>query len=165
MDLQYDSLAALCAAAAHSGHKLSALVLEQQAKQLELAPDELYEAMRRRYRVMADSAQEGMQPGVRSTSGLTGGDAYKMRRRVEAGQNLTGPVLGGALYRALAVSELNAAMGRIVAAPTAGSCGILPAVLLTMQEQGATEHDCVMSMFTASAVGLVIAENACLAGA
>ena len=52
------------------------------------------------------------------------------------GQNLTGPVLGGALYRALAVSELNAAMGRIVAAPTAGSCGILPAVLLTMEERG-----------------------------
>ena len=88
-----------------------------------------------------------------------------MRRRVASGQNLTGPVLGGALYRALAVSELNAAMGRVVAAPTAGSCGILPAVLLTMQEQGATEQDCVMSLFTASAVGLVIAENACLAGA
>ena len=56
-----------------------------------------------------------------------------MRRAVESGRTLTGGVLGGALYRALAVSELNAAMGRVVAAPTAGSCGILPAALLTMQ--------------------------------
>ena len=64
------------------------------------------------------------------------------------------------------VRELNAAMGRIVAAPTAGSCGILPAALLTMeQEKGCDRHACVMALFTASAVGLVIARNACLAGA
>ena len=57
-------------------------------------------------------------------------------------------------------------MGRIVAAPTAGSCGILPGALLTFQkEKGASEQDCVMSLFTASAVGMVIAKNACLAGA
>ena len=75
-------------------------------------------------------------------------------------------MLGGALTRALAISELNAAMGRIVAAPTAGSCGILPAALLTMeQEKGCDRHACVMALFTASAVGLVIARNACLAGA
>ena len=164
MDLQYDSLAALCAAA-HSGHKLSALVLEQQAKQLELAPDELYEAMRRRYRVMADSAQEGMQPGVRSTSGLTGGDAAKVRAAAQD-DTLCGAVFARALARALAVSEWNAAMGRIVAAPTAGSCGILPAALLTMQlDRGCPERDCVMALFTAGAVGLVIAQNASLAGA
>ena len=62
--------------------------------------------------------------------------------------------------------EFNAAMGRIVAAPTAGSCGILPAALLTMQaEKQIPERDCVMSLFTASAVGMVIANNASLAGA
>lgn len=83
-----------------------------------------------------------------------------------ARENLTGPLLGGALYRALAVSELNASMGRIVAAPTAGSCGIVPAAVLTMQEQyQLTEEECVMSLFTASAVGMVIANNASLAGA
>ena len=84
-----------------------------------------------------------------------------MRTAVEQGKNLTGPLLGGALYRALAVSELNASMGRIVAAPTAGSCGIVPAAVLTMQEQyQLTEEECVMSLFTASAVGMVIANNA-----
>ena len=74
--------------------------------------------------------------------------------------------MAGAMWRALAVSELNAAMGRIVAAPTAGSCGILPAAIVTMQEEySLDEYDCVMALFTASAVGLVIGNNASLAGA
>ncbi len=65
----------------------------------------------------------------------------------ESGKSLTGSFLSGALYRALAVSELNASMGRIVAAPTAGSCGILPAALITMQEEkGCSDHDCVMAL-------------------
>ena len=115
---------------------------------------------------MASCIQPGSAPDLKSTSGLTGGDAYRMRTAVEQGKNLTGPLLGGALYRALAVSELNASMGRIVAAPTAGSCGIVPAAVLTMQEQyQLTEEECVMSLFTASAVGMVIANNASLAGA
>ena len=164
-ELNYHSLAGLVAAAESAGQPLSALVLRQQAAQLEQTEEEVYARMKENFQVMAACIEPGCQPDLRSASGLTGGDACKMRRRVEEGKNLTGPVLGGALYRALAVSELNAAMGRIVAAPTAGSCGILPAVLLTMQEQGADEHACVMSLFTASAVGMVIAENACLAGA
>lgn len=74
--------------------------------------------------------------------------------------------MAGAMWRALAVSELNAAMGRIVAAPTAGSCGILPAAIVTMQEEySLDEYDCVMALFTASAVGMVIGNNASLAGA
>ena len=89
-----------------------------------------------------------------------------MRQVSEAGKSLTGPLLSGALYRALAVSELNASMGRIVAAPTAGSCGILPAAVLTMEkDRGCSEKDCIMSLFTASAVGMIIANNASLAGA
>ena len=56
-------------------------------------------------------------------------------------------------------------MGRVVAAPTAGSCGILPAAVLTMQEKGCSEHDCVMALFTASAVGMVITTSASVAGA
>ena len=133
---------------------------------MELPKQEIYKKMRENYRVMASCIQPGSAPDLKSTSGLTGGDAYRMRTAVEQGKNLTGPLLGGALYRALAVSELNASMGRIVAAPTAGSCGIVPAAVLTMQEQyQLTEEECVMSLFTASAVGMVIANNASLAGA
>ena len=115
---------------------------------------------------MAASIEPGCRKNLRSTSGLTGGSAYKMRQVSEAGKSLTGPLLSGALYRALAVSELNASMGRIVAAPTAGSCGILPAAVLTMEkDRGCSEKDCIMSLFTASAVGMIIANNASLAGA
>ena len=166
MDLNYHSIESLLKAAKENNCRLSALVLEQQAEQMELPKQEIYEKMRENYRVMASCIQPGSAPDLKSTSGLTGGDAYRMRTAVEQGKNLTGPLLGGALYRALAVSELNASMGRIVAAPTAGSCGIVPAAVLTMQEQyQLTEEECVRSLFTASAVGMVIANNASLAGA
>ena len=118
------------------------------------------------FQVMKECIEPGCDEHLKSTSGLTGGDAYKLRRYSEKGISLTGSFLSGALYRALAVSELNASMGRIVAAPTAGSCGILPAALITMQvEKGCSDHDCVMALFTASAIGMVIANNASLAGA
>ena len=166
MQLDDTSLASLLAAAEQAGKPLSELVLASQAEQLEQTPEQVYDRMARCYQVMADGVAPGCDPDLRSASGLSGGNAAKMKAAVDAGRTLTGPVLGGALTRALAISELNAAMGRIVAAPTAGSCGILPAALLTMeQEKGCDRHACVMALFTASAVGLVIARNACLAGA
>lgn len=164
-ELNYQTIEGLVSAAEAAGQPLSALVLRQQAGQLGRSEEELFARMAGQYQVMAECIGPGTAPDLRSTSGLTGGDAYKMKQAVAAGHTLCGPVLGGALMRALAVSELNASMGRIVAAPTAGSCGILPAALLTMQEQGAPERDCVMSMFTAAAVGMVIAETASVAGA
>ena len=166
MDLNYHSMEALQKAAEENNCRISQLVLKQQAVQMELTEREIYEKMQENYKVMASCIEPGSARNLKSTSGLTGGDAYRMRQAVENRKNLTGPLLGGALYRALAVSELNAAMGRIVAAPTAGSCGIVPAAILTMQEQyQLEEQDCVMALFTASAVGMVIANNASLAGA
>lgn len=133
---------------------------------MELPAAALYEQMRARLRVMDACIEPGCDPELRSTSGLTGGAAARERAAVEGGSALSGGLLSAALYRALAVSELNAAMGRIVAAPTAGSCGILPAAVLAMRdERGCSEHACVMSLFTAAAVGLVIERNASLAGA
>lgn len=166
MELNYFSLKDLLNTASEKGCTLSSLVLTQQAEQLELPEEEVYERMRKSYQVMAECIEPGCSPDLRSTSGLTGGDAYKMRKATKEGKNLTGSLMGSALYRALAVSELNASMGRIVAAPTAGSCGIVPAAVLTMQEErNLSERQCVMSLFTASAVGMVIANNASLAGA
>ena len=160
-EFNYSSVASIVAAAEKSGLPISAIVLRQQAEQMEQTEESVYEHMRKNYQVMTECIDPGCNKDLKSTSGLTGGSAYKMRRISENGKSLTGSFLSGALYRALAVSELNAAMGRIVAAPTAGSCGILPAALLTMQaEKQIPERDCVMSLFTASAVGMVIANNA-----
>ena len=142
-DFNYSSVASIIQAAEKNSLPVSALVLSQQAQQMELEEKTVYEKMASNFQVMKECIEPGCDEHLKSTSGLT-----------------------GALYRALAVSELNASMGRIVAAPTAGSCGILPAALITMQvEKGCSDHDCVMALFTASAIGMVIANNASLAGA
>ena len=162
----YHTIASIVHAAAESNTRISELVLKQQADQLERSEEDVSRQMENNYQVMTACIDPGSEKDIRSTSGLTGGSAYKMRQVSESGKSLTGSLMSGALYRALAVSELNAAMGRIVAAPTAGSCGILPAAVLTMEaEKGCSHKDCIMALFTASAVGMVIAENACLAGA
>ena len=166
LDFEYTSLAEIVAAACEAKLPISRLVLRQQALETETNEEALFKRMDETYTVMESCIEPGCEEGLRSTSGLTGGSAFKMRRQVESKKNLTGSVMGGALYRALAVSELNAAMGRVVAAPTAGSCGILPAAVLAMQDElGCSRKDCVMSLFTASAVGMIIANNASLAGA
>ena len=165
-DLSYDTLAEVVAAAEAADARLSDVVLAHEAEALEMGKDELFSEMAGRLRVMDECIDPGCAEGLRSPSGLTGGDAHREREAVRSGRSLVGGVVGGALYRALAVSELNAAMGRIGAAPTAGSCGILPAAVLTMREEvGASERGCVMSLFTAAGVGLVIERNASLAGA
>ena len=138
--------------------------MRDEAEELGIDRDEVFQRMRHSLHVMQESVQSGMEKDLRSTSGLTGGDAWKMNQRME--QNLTGPVFVSALTKAIAVSETNACMGRIVAAPTAGSCGILPACVLTVMEQRQIpEEQAVMALFTASAVGMVIARNATIAGA
>ena len=168
MDFEFDysSLADIVNEAEKNSLPISNLVLNQQARQMEISREEIFGKMRENYKVMKECIEPGCKEDLRSTSGLTGGSAYKMRKASESGKSLTGSLMSGALYRALAVSELNAAMGRIVAAPTAGSCGILPAAVITMeQELNLSEDKCVMALFTASAVGMVIANNASLAGA
>lgn len=164
--LNDNTIAGLVEQAEQAEKPISELVLAQQAEQTERTEGDLYEEMRRTFRVMEESVASGIDPDLRSTSGLTGGTAYRMQQAVREGRTICGEVFGGALTRALAVSELNASMGRIVASPTAGSCGILPAAVLTIRDaRGLDERTCVMSLFTASAVGMVIANNACLAGA
>ncbi len=95
-----------------------------------------------------------------------GGDAYKLGKYLETGISLTGEFMVKAMARAISCAEVNASMGKIVAAPTAGSCGILPAVIITAAEKlNKNEDDMVNALFAASAVGMIIARNATLAGA
>ena len=166
-ELHFDSLAALAAEAEAQKAPISAVVLAAQARSTERSRQALYEQMRQNLEVMRESVRQGLAPGVKSASGLSGGDAHRMAAAFAGGgAGLCGPALCGALAKAVAVAEWNAAMGRIVAAPTAGSCGILPAAVLGAEEAlGLAEEPCVMALFCAAGVGLVIAHNACLAGA
>ena len=164
--ISYDSIQELVDKAKKKGKLISELVLEDQARQMEQSQDELFEQMRASLQVMAEAAAKGLSAVSKSASGLSGGDANKMRRAVEAGRTLSGKVLSEILAKALAIAEVNACMGRIVAAPTAGSCGIIPAVLLTLQEENnLAEDQVVMSLFTAAGLGMVIARKASISGA
>jgi L-serine dehydratase len=161
--LEYHSGAKLAELAALAGKNISDLVLEDQVEQLEQSADCVFEEMRKNFLVMKTACEKGFDLGLVSPSGLSGGQAARVKAQKET---LSGSFCAGAIARALAVSEYNAAMGRIVAAPTAGSCGILPAALLAMiDEKGVSERAAVLSLFTAGALGLVIAGEASISGA
>lgn len=166
MKLQYKSVEELVSAAQACNKKISEIILEEQAESLEKTQQEIYEKMYASFQVMKQSVIDGMDENLRSSSGLSGGAAAKMRRATEEGKNHFGTLFGSAMSMALAVSEYNSCMGQIVAAPTAGSCGIIPAALISvMTEKKIPERDVVMSLFTASGVGMVIAKNASISGA
>ena len=102
----------------------------------------------------------------RSRSGLVGGDGAKMRRYAESGGGLCGAYLREVVATALSVGESNACMRKIVAAPTAGACGVLPAVLVPLYQAGmVSEEQIIQALYTASGIGAVIGYRACIAGA
>ena len=131
-----------------------------------LSRNEVVEKMRKSLNIMREAAEYGLTNETRSISGLIGGDAIKLSRYASSQNTLTGEFMIKAMARALSCSEVNAAMGKIVAAPTAGSCGILPAVIITAGEKlNKTEDELINALFTASGIGIIIAKNATLSGA
>lgn len=165
--LKYKSVAEFIEAANKAGKTIGEIVLADQAVQMERTEQEVFDKMANDFEVMCQSVIVGQDPDIKSTSGLTGGEGYKMKAYGEKTKGgLMGEFMAQAMSRALAVSSCNAAMGRIVAAPTAGSCGILPGCLVSLYEDKKYDkHKIVMSMFTAAAYGLVIATNSSIAGA
>ena len=118
----------------------------------------LYAAIRR--------AREGYDPALRSASGMVGGDGAKMREYVQKGKTICGDYIGQVIAQALEMGESNACMKCIVAAPTAGSCGVLPAVLLPYQAREGLDDDAmVRALYIAGAIGQVVAAKASIAGA
>ncbi len=165
--IKYTSIKELCDAATKRGIKISELCLEDQAEEMQLPKEELYAMMEKNFDVMVESVKKGNDPNLLSTSGLTGGEGAKMLQYSDrTGGGLSGSFMTRAIGRAICVSNCNAAMGRIVATPTAGSCGILPGCLVSMYEdKGFSKRDVVMSIFTAGAFGMVIAQMASISGA
>jgi len=164
--ISYQSVQELVETAENDGVTIGQVVLADQAAQLEQSPDALFTRMAERLQVMRQAAEDGLRATERSPSGLSGGAAARLQAALDENRTIAGPLLARMLARALAVSEVNARMGRIVAAPTAGSCGILPAVILTLAEEKALdERMAVLGLWTASGIGMVIANQASLSGA
>ena len=158
-----ESLAALTEAGKHED--LFDVIVRSDCVERGVTPGEsiaqmtaLYAAIRR--------AKAGYDPALRSRSGMVGGDGAKMRAYAASGKTICGEYIGTVLAQALEMGESNACMKCIVAAPTAGSCGVLPAVLLPYQRrEGLDDETMVRAMYVAGAIGQVIAEKASIAGA
>jgi L-serine dehydratase len=143
---------------------LARLALETEAKDQGRPVEEIRAALQRALDIMRGAVEKGMVGDLHSASGLVGGDAAKLRTG-PAGP-LSGTPFRDILARALAVQEVNAAMGVIVAAPTAGGAGVLPAVLTGLaQARGIPDDAVVDALAVAGLIGAVIAERASLSGA
>lgn len=160
----YHSLAEAIHDAETQGRSLAQCALEIEARDQGRSVPEIREALGRALAVMRHAIEQGLTGDLRSTSGLVGGDAAKLRSG-PAGP-LAGTVFREVLMRALAVQEVNAAMGVIVAAPTAGGAGVLPGVLLGLAgKHGITDDQLVDALATAGLIGAVVAHRASLSGA
>lgn len=160
------SMQGLIAEAERGNTTISQTVLEWEALKSKETTQEVFARMERNLLVMEQSIQDGMDATLRSQSGLSGGLAGTLRDYVAQNGSLGGDLLADAMSYALAIAERNACMGRIVAAPTAGACGILPGALLAAAKHREIPHEkVVMALFNAAGVGQVIEWRASLSGA
>lgn len=128
--------------------------------------EEVWKLMEKNLVIMDEAVQRGLSEDKRSSSGLTGGDAVLLQRYRKEKQPLAGDLLLDAVSKSVATNEVNAKMGVICASPTAGACGIVPGTLFAVApKRQATREQMIRYLFTAGAVGLVIANNAFISGA
>ena len=145
--------------------KVWEVVLQADMDESGASEEQTFEKMRFMYKAMQE-ADRSYEANLKSQSGMVGGDGEKMRQYNASGRNLCSEYSSLAMEKALKMGESNACMKRIVAAPTAGSCGVIPAVLLSYEENKKAEEDeLVKALFVASGIGKVVAENASIAGA
>lgn len=141
------------------------LMIAQEMEYSGASREKIWEAMKKNLQVMKSSVEEGIA-GVKSVTGLTGGDAKKLNTYIESGNFLAGETILKAVRNAIATNEVNAKMGLICATPTAGSAGVLAGVICAISEKKKlSEVDEINFLFTAGAFGLVIGNNASISGA
>ena len=144
---------------------ISRIMLNREITEGEM-PEEALSRMARALEIMKESARTPIKTPVRSMGGLIGGEAGKLAAHQAASRNILGEVLEKAITCAVAVLETNASMGLIVAAPTAGSAGVVPGMLLSLQEcHHFSDEDLVKALFNAGAIGYLAMRNATVAGA
>jgi L-serine dehydratase len=146
--------------------KISRAMLEREMECFGQSQEDIYSRMAHSYGIMKASAKEALKGGITTMGGLIGGESAKLFQYNQEGRSACGALMGRAICYALSVLEVNASMGLIVAAPTAGSSGVLPGALLAIQEEyGFTDEKMVEALMNASAVGYLITRNATVSGA
>lgn len=161
----YESLKQLCEEEKTTGIPFWKLVQQEECKELQKTPEASQKEMLTVYQAMQASYRE-YEDELHSASGLVGGEGAKLYKKRMEGTILCGDFIGRVMEKALKISESNACMKRIVAAPTAGSCGVVPAVFLSIQEEKElSDEKMVEALYVAGGIGGVIASRASLSGA
>ena len=160
-----DSLQQIIERAEEAGKLFWEVVLEEDMAHRQVTREQSLSKMMATWKAM-EEASHNYTGRRRSVSGLVGGDGLKMRQYNLKGKNLAGGYVGEVIAEALSMAESNACMCRIVAAPTAGACGVLPAVLMPLaQRQELSQQQILEALYVASGIGAVVAHRACIAGA
>ena len=158
--IDFTSIQQMLEDTAHSSLPLWDNIRRSDCRAQGITPEQSWEKMSLMLETMKASDRDYREED-RSHSGLVGGDGGKMARYAQGEKTLCGPFLSQVMAGALRMGECNACMKRIVAAPTAGACGVLPAVLLPYEKQfGATHDQLVEALYVASGFGMIIAARA-----
>lgn len=161
----YKSLQEICEMAEQAKLPFWKIIQRDDCTERQVEEGVSFAQMKRMYEAMKHADE--MYTGTRkSNSGMVGGDGKKIENYVASGKAMSGSFIGKVMERAVKMAESNACMRRIVAAPTAGSCGVLPAVLLTYADQVCdNEEKIVEALYTAAGIGQIIAHRASISGA
>ncbi|KYC60113.1 L-serine ammonia-lyase, iron-sulfur-dependent, subunit alpha [Bacillus coagulans] len=161
----FRNVAELVELAEQQNKKISEIMIEQEMEVTGKTREAIIKKMDENLAVMEKAVEKGIA-GVRSHSGLTGGDAVLLQKYIEKGNFLSGATILDAVSKAVATNEVNAAMGTICATPTAGSAGVVPGTLFAVKNKlHPTREEMVRFLFTSGAFGFVVANNAFISGA
>ncbi|SFB57172.1 L-serine dehydratase [Cohnella sp. OV330] len=164
--MRFATLAELSAQCRAANMTIGRYMIEEQVRESDQTEETVVGQMSSYYQIMKEAVRKGTTEETKSRSGLTGGDAKRVMEYRALGGTALGDEASAALAYALGVSEVNASMGRIIATPTAGSCGIIPGVFVSTQERfGWTDDRMVEALFAAGAIGYVIANQSFISGA
>ncbi len=161
----FDSVAELVQTCKDRNMPMWQAVMHFSAKETGISEELSWQKMSSRLQAM-QSADRSYKPCDRSRSGLVGGDGQKIKEYFDSGKSICGGFIGEVLAGAVRMGECNACMHRIVAAPTAGSCGVIPAVLLPYaREHNVPDDELVKALYVTAGIGSVIANRASVSGA
>lgn len=164
--MNFSTIEELVQLAETQGKSLSDIMIEEESAAAELPPEQIIAKMRVQLETMEQAVHRGLTEEVKSRSGLTGGDARKLESYLQRGQAVSGLRVMRSVSRAIATNEVNAAMGTIVATPTAGASGVIPGCLFGLAEELGADRDAMTRfLFTAGAIGYVIANRSFISGA
>ena len=145
---------------------ISQIMMDRECEMTEKPLDEIRSRMAVSLQIMKDATKESINQPSQSMGGLIGGESRKLSDLQSSGKNIAGNLISKAIAYSMGVLEVNASMGLIVAAPTAGSSGVIPGVLLALQEEyDFTDEQIIDALFTCSAIGYLAMLNATVAGA